>query len=75
MADDVRTEAPPVGEEVHLPEPTYLPVLVAFGITLSLVGVLLTWFFTGIGLVITVWCIVRWIRETRSEIAELPLEH
>jgi hypothetical protein len=29
----------------------------------------------GIGVVITVVAIVRWIRETRADVGELPLEH
>jgi hypothetical protein len=66
---------PPAGEPVHLPGPSFLPVLTAFGITISLVGLLLTWVITAIGLLITVITIVRWIRETRADIAELPLEH
>ncbi|MFL5780408.1 MAG: hypothetical protein ACJ760_03765 [Thermoleophilaceae bacterium] len=66
---------PPPTEEVHLPEPSYLPVLVALGITLALVGVVLTWFLTGLGLVIFLVAAVRWIRQTREEMAELPLEH
>jgi hypothetical protein len=66
---------PPPTEEVHLPEPSYLPVLVALGITLALVGVILTWFLTGLGLVIFLVAAVRWIRQTREEMAELPLEH
>ena len=32
-------EVPPVGEEIHLPGPTILPVLTAVGITLVLVGI------------------------------------
>ena len=66
---------PPPSEEVHLPEPSYLPVLVALGITLAVVGVVLSWFITGLGVVIAVVSIVRWIRQTRGEMAELPLEH
>jgi hypothetical protein len=66
---------PPASEEVHLPEPTYLPVIVAFGVTLAVVGVLLSWFFTGIGLIITIAAVVRWIGDTRRDVAELPLEH
>jgi hypothetical protein len=65
----------PPSEEVHLPEPSYLPALTALGITLALVGVILTWIITGIGVVIAVVAIVRWIRQTREEMAELPLEH
>ena len=76
MADEVQGGAiPPPSEEVHLPEPSYLPALVALGITLALVGVILTWAITAIGVVLTVVCIVRWIRQTREEMAELPLEH
>lgn len=66
---------PPPGEAVHLPEPSYLPALTAFGITLALVGVVVTWVLSGIGVVITVVAVTRWIRETREDISELPLEH
>jgi len=62
-------------EEVHLPEPSYLPVLVALGITLALVGVVLTWAITGIGAAIALYAAVRWVRMTREEMARLPLEH
>jgi uncharacterized membrane protein YecN with MAPEG domain len=62
-------------EQVHMPEPSYLPVVTAFGITLMLVGVVLTWLLTIIGAIIFLIAVVRWIRETRSDIAELPLEH
>jgi hypothetical protein len=76
MAEQLEGGAlPPPSEEVHLPEPSYLPALVALGLTLSLLGVILTWALTGIGLVIFVVAVVRWIRQTREEMAELPLEH
>jgi hypothetical protein len=66
---------PPPSEEVHLPEPSYLPVAVAFGITLALVGLVLSFVITGIGLVIAVVTVIRWIRLTREEMAQLPLDH
>jgi hypothetical protein len=76
MAEQVEGGSlPPPSEEVHLPEPSYLPALVALGVTLALVGVVLTWFLTGLGLVIFLVATVRWIRQTREEMAELPLEH
>ena len=76
MAEPVEGGAlPPPSEEVHLPEPSYLPALVALGLTLALVGVVLTWALTGIGVVIFVVALARWIRQTREEMAELPLEH
>ena len=48
---------------------------VALGTTIVLVGVVLSWWLFGLGLVITLIAVVRWVRETREEIAELPLEH
>jgi hypothetical protein len=76
MADELDGgQLPPPSEEVHLPEPSYLPALVALGITVALVGVILNWILCGIGVVIAVVAIVRWIRLTREEMAELPLEH
>lgn len=68
-------QIPPPSEEVHLPEPSYLPALTALGIALALVGVILQWVISVIGVVIAVVAIVRWIRLTREEMAELPLEH
>jgi hypothetical protein len=75
MADTEPNGAlPPPSEEIHLPEPSYLPALTALGITLAVVGVVLTWVITGIGVAIAVFAIVRWIRETREDMARLPLE-
>jgi Flp pilus assembly protein TadB len=79
MADErVHTagpEAPPAGESVHLPGPTYLPAVVAAGVTIAVVGVVLWWILVVIGLVITVVALWRWIRDTRHDMGELPLEH
>jgi hypothetical protein len=66
---------PPASEQVHLPGATYLPAWTAFGITIALVGVILSWVITGIGAAIAVVAILRWIREAREDIAQLPLEH
>jgi hypothetical protein len=68
-------EAPPPGEPVHLPGPTYLPVIVAFGVTLMVAGIVIAWYISLAGLLITLIAIVRWVRETREEIGELPLDH
>jgi hypothetical protein len=76
MADEADGgRLPPPSEEVHLPEPSYLPALTALGITLAITGVILSPILVGIGVVIAVVAIVRWIRQTREEMAELPLEH
>jgi Cytochrome c oxidase subunit IV len=78
MAEQVRVSDPSAeeaGEAVHLPGPSYLPVATALGLTIAVVGVVLSWVIVGIGLVIALIVIFRWIGETRRETAELPLEH
>jgi hypothetical protein len=68
-------EAPPAGEAVHLPGPSYLPVLTAAGTAILVVGVVVSWVLVVIGGLIALVSIIRWIQETRRDIAELPLEH
>ena len=78
MAEGVKRPqdpAPPPGEAVHLPGPSYLPVIVAAGISLAVVGIVVSFFITAGGVLITVIALVRWVRETREDISELPLEH
>ncbi len=77
MAEEPASQAPvpPPGEAIHLPDPSYLPVLVAAAITIALVGVVLTWVVFAIGMAITLVSIFRWVSQTREEIAELPLDH
>jgi hypothetical protein len=78
MAEEVHVADPSAdeaGETIHLPGPSYLPVATAFGLTIAIVGVVLSWVIVGIGVVIALIAIVRWIGETRREISELPLEH
>jgi hypothetical protein len=65
-------EVPPVGEEIHLPGPTILPLLMAVGITLLLVGITTFIELTVAGGLLTIGCAVRWIKDTRHEIDELP---
>jgi hypothetical protein len=68
-------EVPPAGEELHLPGPSIQPVLLAFGITIAIVGVTTTVFLVIAGVILTFAVIVVWIRDTRRDIDELPLEH
>jgi len=67
-------QVPPAGEEIHLPGPSILPILTAVGITLALIGVTTFIEFSVIGVLLTIGCIVRWIKDTRHEIDELPLD-
>jgi hypothetical protein len=71
----VDPEVPPAGEEVHLPGGSIQPVLLAAALTVALVGVTTNVFLVIAGGVAAVWIIVAWIRDTRRDIDELPLDH
>ena len=69
------SEAPPVGEEIHLPGSSAVPLINAFGVALTVLGLALGLGITIVGLVIFALSLVRWIRDTRRDIDELPREH
>jgi Flp pilus assembly protein TadB len=78
MADEVRVadgEAGEAGEAVHLPGPSYQPVVLAFGLTLAVVGVVIFPALSVIGIAIVLVTLFMWVRDTRREVRELPLEH
>jgi hypothetical protein len=71
----VDPEVPPVGEEIHLPGSSILPLLLAVGITLALIGVTISPILVIAGGVLSIGVIVRWVGDTRREIDDLPLDH
>ena len=68
-------EIPPAGEEIHLPGPSIQPILLAFGITLGVVGITTFFALVVVGVVLSIGVILVWIRDTRREIDELPVDH
>jgi hypothetical protein len=68
-------DAPPVGEEVHMPEPSLLPILNAVGISLAIVGITISPFISAAGLILFLVTLVKWVRSARRDLAELPAEH
>lgn len=78
MADELNQPQgalPPASEQIHLPDPSYLAPVMAFGITLMIVGIVLSIWMVIIGAILFLVTLVRWIRQTREEMSELPLEH
>jgi hypothetical protein len=67
--------APPPSEEIHIPGPTILPVVAAIAITLIVVGTTLSWIISAVGGAILIVVAVRWIADTRHEVAALPDRH
>ena len=72
---EVDQQTPPVGEEVHLPGPSLLPLLSAVAVTLMVVGTTIGWYLSIVGLVLFVVTTVMWIRDTRRDVESLPEEH
>lgn len=67
--------APPVGEEIHMPDPTMIPILNAAAVTIMLLGVTFSMVLLIAGTILFVITTVIWVRDTRREIASLPAEH
>ena len=72
---DIEQQAPPVGEEIHLPGPTLIPIASAAGITLIVIGTTIDWIFSLVGGVIFIVTTIMWIRDTRRDVAQLPEDH
>jgi hypothetical protein len=68
-------EAPPPGEEIHLPGPSLVPILNAIGVTLAIVGITTFWIVSVAGILLFAFTLARWIRDVRRDFDELPLEH
>jgi hypothetical protein len=69
------TPAPPAGEPIHVPGPSILPFLCAISITLVVIGTTINIIISIVGLIMFVVVLLKWVGETRRDIAELPEEH
>lgn len=70
---DPQVAAP--AEVIHMPEPSYTPFALAIAVACTLVGIITYLPMVFIGGIVALVLIVRWIRSTRAEMAELPLDH
>jgi hypothetical protein len=66
---------PPASEDIHLPGGSVLPLVVAIGITLLIIGTTIWWVWSATGFVITVVAVGIWIRDVRRDVDDLPEEH
>jgi hypothetical protein len=69
------SNVPPVGEQIHMPAPSILPLINAAGLALAIVSITLTWYLVAFGALVFVVTAIKWIGDTRRDISELPLEH
>lgn len=70
-----RKDLAPAGEEIHLPGGSLQPVGLAVGLTLAIVGATTSIIVVIIGVALCAAMIYGWIRDARTEFAELPAEH
>jgi O-antigen ligase len=73
--DDIANEAPPAGEQIHLPNPSILPLLNAVGLSIAIIGIPISLVLVIPGLVLFFVTAAIWIRGARQEMDELPLDH
>lgn len=71
----VETDASPVGEHIHMPGPSLLPVLNCVGLAVTIVGVTEGLVFLVFGLALFLTTTAIWIKKAAAEIAALPDEH
>jgi hypothetical protein len=73
--DTVTEDVPPVGEEIHMPEPSILPLINAAALALAIVSITLSWWLVGFAMIVFLASTIRWVADTRRDIANLPLDH
>jgi hypothetical protein len=69
------SEAPPAGEQVHMPEPSVLPVINAAALALAIVSITISWWIVGAAMIVFIATAIRWIADVRRDISNLPLDH
>ena len=72
---DEIVDAPPVGEQIHMPAPSLLPILNAVGVAVAIIGITISIVMVIVGLVLFAGTAIAWIRDARREFQELPLDH
>jgi hypothetical protein len=68
-------EAPPVGESIHMPAPSILPILNAAGLSVAIISIPLSIYGVIAGLLLFFATAAKWIASARREMEDLPLDH
>jgi hypothetical protein len=61
-------------ELIYLPAPTALPVIVAVGVALVVLGVFAWWPYAALGGILAIGAFIAWMRKNRTDIARMPRE-
>jgi len=74
MADHVQRSGNGSREQIHLPGNTLLPLYTALSVTLTLLGLILSWPIVAVGGALTALSVFFWIRAATREYEALPRE-
>ena len=72
---DEHRGVPPVGEEVHMPPPSALPLINAASLAIAIIAITISWWVVGVAVLVFLGTSVRWVRDVKRDIADLPLDH
>jgi cytochrome c oxidase subunit 1 len=61
--------------EIHMPSPSYWPIVLAFGLTLIATGVIFGTLISLLGVIVLLVAIAGWTRENRRNAAGEELLH
>jgi len=72
---ELEPQAPPAGEQIHMPQPSILPLVNAAALAGAIVCVTFKWYLSVAFLLLFLITTVRWIKDTVRDINALPLDH
>jgi hypothetical protein len=72
---DPQRTAPPMGEEIHMPAPSIIPLINAASLAIAIVSITLSYVVCAVALVVFLITTAKWVADTRRDIDSLPLEH
>ena len=73
--EELNGSAPPVGEEIHMPASSIIPLINSAALAAAILTITLSWWLVAVFMTVFLITTIRWIADTRRDIAELPLDH
>ena len=75
MSELRTTDAPPAGEQIHMPESSIIPLVNAAALAAAIICVTFKWWLSVAFLVVFLLTTIRWVKDTVRDINALPLDH
>jgi hypothetical protein len=75
MSELEHRAVPPAGEEIHMPEPSLIPLVNSAALAIAIVSITLNWYIVALAGAVFAITTIKWIADVRRDIDALPLEH